>query len=87
MPRTSRQKEQAHTFINFLLEPTVAARLTTRLKYARSNNEVRPYLPKEISENEAIYPTMETIARLEWIQDVDDTIKVYDRAWTELKVK
>jgi len=70
-----------------LMEPQIAALITTKVKYASASEEARLLVPKEIAQNPAIYPPDAVVARLEWIKDVGDAIKVYDRAWTELKVR
>jgi len=85
--KTSAHREEAMAFINFLLEPQVAALITTKVKYASASEEARLFVPKEIAQNPAIYPPDAVVARLEWIRDVGEAIKAYDRAWTELKVK
>ena len=85
--KTSTHKSEAMAFINYLLEPQVAARISTKVKYASANEAARTFLPKEVATNPVIYPSEATIARLEWIKDVGESIKIYDRAWTELKVK
>ena len=85
--KTSKHKGEAMTFINFLLEPQTAALITTKVKYASASEEARLFVPKEIAQNPAIYPPDAVVARLEWIKDVGEAIKAYDRAWTELKVK
>jgi spermidine/putrescine-binding protein len=85
--KTSVHKDAAMTFINFLLEPQIAALITTKVKYASASEEARLFVPKEIAQNPAIYPPDAVVARLEWIKDVGEAIKAYDRAWTELKVK
>jgi len=85
--KTSAHKAEAMQFINFLLEPQVAARISTKMRYASANEAARTFVPKELAQNPVIYPPEETIKRLEWIKDVGDAIKLYDRAWTELKVK
>ena len=74
-------------FINFLLEPQTAALITTKVKYASASEEARLFVPKDIAQNPAIYPPAAVVAKLEWIKDVGEAIRVYDRAWTELKVK
>jgi hypothetical protein len=33
-----------------------------------------------------VYPPDEIIRRLEWLNDVGDAVRTYDRAWTELKM-
>ena len=85
--KTSTHREEAMAFINFLLEPQVAALITTKVKYASASEEARLFVPKEIAQNPAIYPPEAVVSRLEWIKDVGEAIKAYDRAWTELKVK
>jgi len=85
--KTSAHKDEAMAFINFLLEPQIAALMTTKVKYASASQEARLFVPKDIAQNPAIYPPDAVLSRLEWITDVGDAIKVYDRAWTELKVK
>ncbi len=85
--KTSMHREEAMAFINFLLEPQIAALMTSKVKYASASEEARLFVPKEIAQNPAIYPPDAVVSRLEWIKDVGETIKVYDRAWTELKVK
>ena len=57
------------------------------MKYASANEAARTFLPKELATNTVMYPPEATIARLDWIKDVGEAIKFYDRAWTELKVK
>src|SRR5437667_3847483 len=85
--KSSAHKDEAMAFINFLLEPQVAALITSKVKYASASEEARLFVPKEIAQNPAIYPPASVVARLEWIKDVGEAIKLYDRAWTELKVK
>ena len=85
--KTSAHLGEAMAFINFLLEPQIAALITAKVKYASASEEARLFVPKEIAQNPAIYPPEAVIARMEWIKDVGEAIKVYDRAWTELKVK
>lgn len=83
---SSTRQELAHEFINYLLDTDVALQTSTRLLFASSNRMVRERLPPRIRENPAVYPPQEVIARMEWITPVDEAIRYYDQAWTELKV-
>ena len=38
-------------------------------------------------DNPAIYPPVDQLDRLEWMKDVGRAIRLYDRAWTELKMR
>lgn len=84
--KSSPRKELAMQFINYLLEPQVAARTAERLLFASANKAARPFVPSRILENPAIYPPLDLLSRLEWMTDVGAALRMYDRAWTELKM-
>ena len=84
--KSSRNKELAQTFVNYLLDREVAARTTSRLLFAHANRESRTLVPAAIRENPAVYAPDSVLDRLEWATDVGDAIRLYDRAWTELKL-
>ena len=86
VPKTSKKKQLAMEFINYLLEVDVAVRTSTQLLFASANRMVKDRLDQEIRENPAVYPPLATVSRMEWMTDVGDAIRFYDRAWTELKV-
>ncbi|MDH5429857.1 MAG: spermidine/putrescine ABC transporter substrate-binding protein [Nitrospirota bacterium] len=83
---SSKQKELAMDFINYLLSDSVAIQTSTRLLFASANRHVRHQLPPEIRENIAVYPPDDVLPRMEWLEDVQEATRDYDRAWTELKV-
>lgn len=85
--RTSRHPELAARFINYLLDREVAARTTNRLLFASANGEAMALVRADIRNNPAVYPPDSAFDRLEWMTDVGDAIKLYDRAWTELKLQ
>ncbi len=86
VPKTSKRKELAMEFINYLLDVDVAVKTSTRLLFASANRLVKDRVDKDVRENPAVYPSLATVSRMEWMTDVGDAIRHYDRAWTELKV-
>jgi spermidine/putrescine-binding protein len=84
--KTSQKRELALRFVNFLLDRDIAAKTTNRLLFASSNREARTLVDPKVRENPAVYPPDSTFARLEWLVDVGDAIRLYDRAWTEVKL-
>jgi spermidine/putrescine-binding protein len=84
--KASKNREVAMQFINYLLDRTVAAKTTNRLLYASSNGEAKALVDPAILANPAVYPPQSAFARLHWMTDVGEAIRVYDRAWTELKL-
>ncbi len=87
IPKTSRNKELALQFINYLLDREVAARTSERLLFASANREARTLVKASVRDNPAVYPDEAALGHLEWMVDVGDALRLYDRAWTELKMK
>ena len=85
--KSSSHRDLAMRFINFLLDRDIAARTTDRLLFASSNREARALVLAPVRQNPAVYPPDSAFDRLEWIADVGEAIKWYDRAWTELKLR
>jgi spermidine/putrescine-binding protein len=83
---SSANKTLAMDFINYLLSEQVALQTSKRLLFASANRHIRSQLPPEIRNNIAVYPPDEILPRMEWMEDVHEAIRDYDRAWTELKV-
>ena len=85
--QSSKRKALAMTFINFLIDARVAANTSERLLFAASNRESREFVRKDLLANPAVYPPAELMPRLEWMTDVGKAMRLYDRAWTELKMR
>lgn len=84
---SSHNQALAMDFINYLLDEEVAIQTSKRLLFASANRHVRDHLPPNIRDNHAVYPPDDILSRMEWLEDVQDAIRYYDRAWTELKVQ
>ncbi|WP_447973188.1 ABC transporter substrate-binding protein [Nitrospira sp. Kam-Ns4a] len=84
--KTSRNRDLAMRLINHLLDRRVAARTTERLLFASANRDALPLVRPDVRDNPAVYPTEADAARLEWMTDVGEAIRLYDRAWTALKL-
>jgi spermidine/putrescine-binding protein len=84
--KTARHKDLAMRFVNFLLDPQVAARTSERLLFAAAPAAVRDLVSPAVRQNPAVYPPDDIVRRLEWLNDVGDAVRAYDRAWTELKM-
>jgi spermidine/putrescine-binding protein len=84
---SSPRKALAMQFINYLLERDVAARTTSRLLFASSNLAAQALVSESVRNNPAVYPPDDVLDRLEWMTDVGEAVKFYDRAWTEVKLR
>ena len=87
IPKTAQNKKEAEMFINFLLDPEVAKTNTEYIGYSTPNTGALELLDKSITDNPVAYPSKEVLDNTESFIDLGDTIKVYDKAWIELKSK
>ena len=53
IPKTAKNIDGAHKFINFMLDPKNAAANAEYIGYSTPNEKALDYLPKEISEDSA----------------------------------
>lgn len=68
IPKTASNLDGAHAFINFMLDPEVAAQNTEYVGYSTPNKEALALLPEDISGDERFYPD----------QSLTDRLEVYD---------
>jgi spermidine/putrescine-binding protein len=85
VPESSENQYTAEVFINYILQPEIAAQITNFTWYASPVEAANEFIDSEILEEPAIYPSAETMQRLEWIQDVGDATPLYERIFTEVK--
>lgn len=75
----------AHAFINFILDAENGAALTNFNFYASPNQAAEEFIDPEILEDPSIYPTPETLAKLEFIEDTGDFEINYQDYFTQAK--
>jgi spermidine/putrescine transport system permease protein len=85
IPSDARNPELAQAFIDFTMEPEIAAEICRTMKYSSPNRAAWPLLPEAIRKHTAVFPPEEVLKRLELIQDLGDATVLYDRLWTEVK--
>lgn len=87
IPKTSKNKEAAELFINFMCDPEIAFLNADYIKYSSPHSEVKKMLDEELVNDEAFYPSDETLENCEVFIDLGENLKLYDRVWTEFKAK
>ncbi|EIJ68773.1 extracellular solute-binding protein [Pasteurella bettyae] len=85
IPKTSKNPDGAHKLINYMLGAKAAEKLTLAIGYPTANLEAKKVLPKEITEDPAIYPTAEVLKSANWQDDVGDAVEIYEKYYQELK--
>ncbi|WP_174754969.1 polyamine ABC transporter substrate-binding protein [Arenimonas daejeonensis] len=86
IPKDAPHADNAHAFINYLLEPEVAASITDYVAYANPNTAATPLVDPEISGDPAIYPPAEVMAKLvDPATFAPEVTRERVRAWTTIK--
>lgn len=86
IPKGAPHLDNAHHFINYMLDPKVNAKIADFIQYPTANKTAREHIDPANLENLAIYPDDATIAVCENLVDVGDATVLYDKAWTEVRV-
>jgi len=76
----------AHTFLNFLLRPEVAAQEARYTRYATGNHSARAFLEEELINDPSTYPSPERLAKLEYGMPIhSDGQQRREQLWSEVR--
>ena len=64
IPKTAKRPDLAHLFINYLMQPKVAAQITTETLYPSPNLGAQKFIDPSLSDQPGLYPDRETKRRL-----------------------
>lgn len=84
IPKFAKNIENAHLFINFLLEPEISAKISEFSGYATTNDSAKKFINPSYLKKER-YPNKEVLKNFELMKDLGQTTKTLDRFWTEIK--
>ena len=86
IPSDADNVDNAHKFLDFLMEPEVIGGITNYVSYPNGNADAFPFIDKEIREDKAIYPSAETMKGLFTMKNMPPKVsRVRTRVWTQLK--
>lgn len=84
--RESPRAEAGHRFINFLLQPEVAAACVTAEKTGPVLRGVRGLLPQNLRDQPLLFPGADVLQRAVWLRTMPPAAqRLRDRLWTEIK--
>jgi putrescine transport system substrate-binding protein len=85
IPADAQHPDEAHEFINFIMEPEVIAKATNYVYFANGNLASHEFIEPEIMEDTAIYPDSEALDKLFTVLPYDPrTQRVVTRLWTKI---
>lgn len=86
IPKDAKHPEAAYAFINYLLQPEVAAANTNFIQYANPVTAATPLVDEDIREDQTIYPPADVAAKMfTYSINTPEVDKLYTRLWTEIK--
>ena len=78
--------ENAHAFINFVLDAEAGKHIAETIKYATPNAAARAMMDKSYTENPAIFPPPEVLAKCEpGLYLGEEATKLRDEIWTRIQ--
>ncbi|WP_339249431.1 ABC transporter substrate-binding protein [Sporosarcina sp. FSL W8-0480] len=87
IPRTAKNIEGAHAFLNFMLDPEVAAQNADYVGYSTPNLTALDLMDPEVVEDERFYPDEETRSHLEVYKNLGlELLGVYNELFLEFKM-
>jgi putrescine transport system substrate-binding protein len=86
IPKDAKNVAEAHRWINYLLEPKVAAASSDTVGYASGNKAAVPLMKKEVSGDPLVYPSEAVRATFFTISPGDqEHVRLRTRLWTNIK--
>ena len=86
IPADAKHPKNAHAFINYLMEPQVAANNSNFVNYANGNAASLPMVSEEVKNDPGIYPTPEVKAKLfPSLAYGEDFQRLMNRMWTKFQ--
>ncbi|MBT9253606.1 MAG: spermidine/putrescine ABC transporter substrate-binding protein [Brockia lithotrophica] len=87
IPKTARNVEGAYKFIDFFLDPEIAAQNAEYVGFATPNRGAFALLPEEVTSDERFYPPEDVLRRLEVYLDLGrDAVARYNELFLEFKM-
>lgn len=86
IPADAKNPEQAHAFINYLLDPGVIAGISDHVGYANPNTGAGELMDPEVRQDPSVYPPREVLDRLYVSAELPPTVqRLMTRSWTRVK--
>ena len=87
IPKSAKNIEAAHAFINFLNDGAIAARNTEYIYYSTPNQAAMDRLDEYFTGSETYNPPKEVLDRCTVFHDLGDFVSVFNEAWNAIKMK
>lgn len=87
IPKTAKHIDEAYAFINFMLRPENAAKNAEYIGYSTPNDAAKELLPDDVKNDQAFYPSEETIENLEVYDNLGQKwLGIYNDLYLQFKM-
>ncbi len=86
IPADAPHPDNAHAYLNYLMDPEVIAKVTNKTRFASGNAAALPFVADDIKNDPGIYPSAEVRARLHPdLVESQEFSRDLNRAWTRIR--
>jgi putrescine transport system substrate-binding protein len=86
IPADAPHPDNAHTFLNYLMEPEVIAKVSNEIGYANGNADALPFLAESLKSDPGVYPGDDIRRKLYRSRLKSQAFsRIQNRAWTRIK--
>jgi spermidine/putrescine transport system substrate-binding protein len=83
--KTAPNKDSATRFLEFYMQPEIAALNTIQQVNGTANMPARDLLPPELKANPNTNPPAEVVKKLQIFEDLGENLRKYNRVWTKVR--
>lgn len=85
IPKGAKHPENAHAFINYLLDAQASKKITETILYPTPNAAAKALMPDSYRNNSVIFPSAELLAKCEYARYQKDVQPLYEEAFTRIR--
>lgn len=85
IPKGAKHPENAHAFINYLLDEQAGKKITEEILYPTPNAAAKALMPDSYKKNPVIFPPADLIAKCEYAKYRKDMQPLYEEAFTRIR--
>lgn len=85
IPKNAPHADLALEFLDFVMEPDIAAEICLTTGYSTPSRAGRALLPQAVQNNRAMFPSEAQMKQLRPFEDLGEAAALHDRLWTEVK--
>jgi len=86
IPTGATHVQEAHALINFLLSPESNGSTAVAVQVAPANRDALALLPPDLQHDPMLFPEPILQAKLEMMEDLGESLLLWEKAWTEVKI-